>query len=158
MLSSSKKALNVIWVLGVSALMLLSNSAFAAGDDFDARGDIGFIGLPSAAALAVGFYSPACPACEEALPKWREFRKRFKKQGVAVVLFQPLERNERCLENTQVLEGFTVICDVGGVKSKSLGYKSNIEKGHLWSWQGEILTASATVASLALQTQIYLDN
>ena len=120
MLSSFIRTFSLPVALCASLVVLLFSASSATAGDFSAKKSIaGELRFPSVSALAVGFYSPGCASCREALPKWRTYQKRFGPQGAVVRLFQPLKDGERCHNKRSELAGFKVICDVGGIQSES---------------------------------------
>jgi len=122
----------------VLALLALAGSAHAARFDL-AR----WLDKPDVKLVAVEVYSDYCEPCKAAAPRWEKLRKRYKDDGLMLVVVNvdDYDSDRQC--KTLPWRPDLLMCspEIGEALGVCTGGRCKVPQAFLWSWQGNLLVS-----------------
>jgi formylglycine-generating enzyme required for sulfatase activity/thiol-disulfide isomerase/thioredoxin len=111
-----------------------------------------WLGEPGVRLVAVEFFATWCKPCMEAVPKWEALHKKYRKEGLRLVVVSV--QSEGSCARPPKWNPDRVICDIDGniAASWKLG---NLPQGFLWSWQGNLLAHNTGVDEIEKAVESY---
>ena len=96
---------------------------------------------PDVKLVAVEVYSDYCEPCKEAAPRWEALRKRYKDEGLKLVVINvdDYDSDRQC--KTLAWRPDLLICspEAGEALGVCEGGRCSVPQAFLWSWQGNLL-------------------
>lgn len=114
----------------------------------------GWLARPGVRLLAVEFFAADCKSCVRSMTKWRSLRKKYKNNGLKLVVVSARTKSGRCADPGW--DPDQVICDdQDGSLAKKFGVTAS-PSTFLWNWQGDMLVDNGKVDEVASKTRGWL--
>ena len=127
----------------------------SAWEDFTQHSIADELKKPGVKLVAVDFYTTGCPACDDAIPKWKKLQTEYGDKGFKLIVVSVLSEG-KCSQPEQQWIPDKKVCDTDGKIAEAWHVKIYPDV-FLWSWDGNLLVSHGNVDDVAAATKNYFD-